>query len=68
MGGGTAIDLALAHPARVRSLTLLGPGVSGYEWPTDPERVPGADHFLALREPELVAATILRQCESYVAR
>jgi pimeloyl-ACP methyl ester carboxylesterase len=37
MGGGTAIDLALMKPDRVRSLTLLAPGVSGYEWPADPE-------------------------------
>jgi 3-oxoadipate enol-lactonase len=161
MGGGTAIDLTLAHPERVRSLTLLCPGVSGYEWPADPEqeaqeqaamavgedavielclsgwaaagttpliadmmrsavrawpgeeefckpadpafgrlkdlrfpavlmlgdrdlpeqikcneqivarierceliKMPGVDHYPALRDPELVAATILRQCES----
>ena len=37
MGGGTAIDIALASPERVRSLTLLAPGVSGYEWPAEPE-------------------------------
>jgi 3-oxoadipate enol-lactonase len=37
MGGGTAIEMALASPERVRSLTLLCPGVSGYEWPADPE-------------------------------
>ena len=37
MGGGTSIDMALASPDRVSSLTLLSPGVSGYEWPADQE-------------------------------
>src|SRR5262249_38683738 len=37
MGGASAIDLALAHPERVLSLTLLCPGVSGYRWPAEPE-------------------------------
>jgi pimeloyl-ACP methyl ester carboxylesterase len=37
MGGGTAIDLALAEPHRVRSLVLLCPGISGYDWPDEPE-------------------------------
>src|SRR5262249_31325947 len=37
MGGANAIDLALAHPDRVLSLTLLCPGVSGYQWPDEPE-------------------------------
>jgi 3-oxoadipate enol-lactonase len=49
-GGGTIIDLALAEPARVRSLALLCPGISGYDWPAEPEldaefdaRVAGGD-------------------------
>jgi pimeloyl-ACP methyl ester carboxylesterase len=33
LGGRIALDFALAHPARVRSLTLAGPGLSGYEPP-----------------------------------
>jgi pimeloyl-ACP methyl ester carboxylesterase len=33
LGGRIAIDFAVAHPARVRSLTLAGPGLSGYEPP-----------------------------------
>jgi 3-oxoadipate enol-lactonase len=37
MGGGTAVDLALAEPDRVRSLVLLSPGISGYAWPAEPE-------------------------------
>jgi 3-oxoadipate enol-lactonase len=37
MGGGTALELALADPDRVRSLVLLCPGISGYDWPDEPE-------------------------------
>jgi 3-oxoadipate enol-lactonase len=37
MGGGTAIDFAIAEPDRVRSLVLLCPGISGYDWPEEPE-------------------------------
>jgi 3-oxoadipate enol-lactonase len=36
-GGGTAVEFALAEPDRVRSLVLLSPGISGYEWPAEPE-------------------------------
>ena len=36
-GGGTIVDLALAEPARVRSMVLLAPGISGYPWPDEPE-------------------------------
>lgn len=35
MGGGTAIDLALAHPERVSALVLIGSAVSGAPAPTD---------------------------------
>lgn len=34
-GGGTAIGLALADPARVCGLLLLAPGVPDYPWPED---------------------------------
>jgi len=34
-GGGTALSLAVAEPARVAELVLLAPGVSGYPWPAD---------------------------------
>jgi 3-oxoadipate enol-lactonase len=37
MGGGTAVELALADPGRVQSLTLLCPGLPGYPWPEEPE-------------------------------
>lgn len=37
MGGGAAVDLAIAEPGRLRSLVLLCPGISGYDWPPEPE-------------------------------
>jgi 3-oxoadipate enol-lactonase len=37
LGGRIAIDFAVAHPARVSSLTLAGPGLSGYEPPDGTE-------------------------------
>jgi pimeloyl-ACP methyl ester carboxylesterase len=40
MGGAAALSLALEHPERVASLTLLAPGIQGYPWPEetpDPE-------------------------------
>jgi pimeloyl-ACP methyl ester carboxylesterase len=36
MGGGAALEVAVRAPERVASLTLLCPGVSGYDWPDDP--------------------------------
>jgi pimeloyl-ACP methyl ester carboxylesterase len=35
-GGSTGVDVALAQPSRIRSLVLIAPGMSGYEWPTLP--------------------------------
>ena len=37
LGGRIALDFAVAHPARVSSLTLAGPGLSGYEPPDGTE-------------------------------
>ncbi len=37
MGGGTALELALAEPDRVTSMVLLCPGISGYDWPDEPD-------------------------------
>ena len=37
LGGRIAVDCALAHPGRVRSLTLAGPGLAGYEAPNSEE-------------------------------
>jgi 3-oxoadipate enol-lactonase len=36
-GGATALALAVQEPDAVRSLVLLAPGVSGYDWPDEPE-------------------------------
>ncbi len=35
MGGQTALAVAVEHPERVLSLTLLAPGIGGYDWPDD---------------------------------
>jgi pimeloyl-ACP methyl ester carboxylesterase/GNAT superfamily N-acetyltransferase len=48
-GGGTAAELGLAEPGRVRSLVLLCPGFEDFQWPP-PQ--PG----LAAREAALTAA------------
>jgi 3-oxoadipate enol-lactonase len=37
LGGRIAVDLAVAHPARVSSLTLAGAGLSGFEPPNGGE-------------------------------
>src|SRR5271166_5735592 len=37
LGGRIAIDFALVHPKRVKSLTLAGPGLAGYEAPNSEE-------------------------------
>ena len=37
LGGRISIDFAVAHPARVCSLTLAGPGLSGFEPPNGAE-------------------------------
>jgi 3-oxoadipate enol-lactonase len=38
MGGGLAIDFALAYPARVQALVLAEPGISGWQWSEDVTR------------------------------
>lgn len=59
MGGATAVDCALAYPDRVRTLTLLAPGLSGYEWPDDPEDVL-AEQALANQDVDGLAGFILK--------
>src|SRR5450755_2008515 len=36
-GGASSIDLALSQPSRVSALVLVSPGLTGYQWPTDPD-------------------------------
>src|SRR5439155_5460249 len=38
-GAATGVDVALSHPGRIRSLALIAPGISGYDWPD----LPGQD-------------------------
>jgi 3-oxoadipate enol-lactonase len=45
-GAATCVDIALADPARVRSLTLVVPGLTGYAWPP----LPGAARRMAAAE------------------
>ncbi|AEV84523.1 putative hydrolase [Actinoplanes sp. SE50] len=37
MGGESALDFALTHPARVAALALVGASVSGHRWPQEPD-------------------------------
>ena len=52
MGGGTAIQLALAEPDRVRSMVLLCPGIPGYQWPDEPELDARFDALVAAGDEE----------------
>lgn len=59
LGGATGVDVALAHPGRIRSLALIAPGMSGYEWPELPglaERVAAWER----RDARGVALEVLR--------
>jgi pimeloyl-ACP methyl ester carboxylesterase len=35
LGGAASLDLAVTHPEVVEKLVLVGPGLSGYAWPTE---------------------------------
>jgi 3-oxoadipate enol-lactonase len=47
-GAATSIDVALAQPGRVRSLSLIAPSVSGWEWPA----LPGVARRIAAAEAD----------------
>jgi pimeloyl-ACP methyl ester carboxylesterase len=38
LGGRIAIDFAVAHPEKVKSVVAVGPGLSGFEWPPESEK------------------------------
>jgi len=53
-GAATSLDTALAHPGRVATLTLVAPGLSGYDWP----QLPGyADRMDAFKRGDLDGIT-----------
>jgi pimeloyl-ACP methyl ester carboxylesterase len=59
-GGGTAIGLALADPARVRGLLLLAPGVQDYPWPPDDPYIQQFDALFVAGDRDGLAALGLR--------
>jgi 3-oxoadipate enol-lactonase len=61
-GGGSALGLALEHPARVSALVLLCPGVPGYPWPEQPDDELDAvyEHALAAGDVEVLAGLLQR--------
>ncbi len=61
MGGGTAIELALVHPARVTSLVLLCPGIPGYAYPEDPAVEARFDEAAAAGDTERLVRLGLEQ-------
>ena len=61
MGGATAIDVALAQPGRVASLTLLSPGLSGYPWPEEPDVDAAYEAADATGDPDAVVAVAVRE-------
>jgi pimeloyl-ACP methyl ester carboxylesterase len=60
MGGGAAMDLAVLHPSRVLSLTLLCPGVNGYPWPDEPELEAEFEALVAADDQEALFAFGMR--------
>ena len=58
-GAATGVDVALAHPGRIRSLALIAPGMSGYEWPELPGR-DGREAAWERRDGGALALEILR--------
>jgi 3-oxoadipate enol-lactonase len=61
-GGGSALGLAVAQPARVSALILLCPGIPGYPWPEDPEDELDAEYERAIEagDVDALAGLLLR--------
>jgi 3-oxoadipate enol-lactonase len=61
MGGGTALELAIAEPGRVRSLTLLCPAVPGFPYEEDPQLDAEYEALLAADDAEGIIQLGLRE-------
>ena len=59
MGGGTALEFALAGPGRVSSLVLLCPGIGGYPYPETPELDGACEALAAAGDDEGVVRLLL---------
>jgi 3-oxoadipate enol-lactonase len=60
-GGGSALSLAIEHPARVSALVLLCPGVPGYQWPEQSDDELDAEYGRALQAGDVEALAGLMQ-------
>ena len=58
MGGGAALDLAVLHPERVASVTVLCPGISGAQWPDDAQT--DSEFEMAAGDPEAMVLLTAR--------
>ena len=60
-GGGSALGLALEHPARVSALVLLCPGIPGFPWPEEPDELEDDyERALGARDVEALAGLMQR--------
>lgn len=59
MGGGTALELGLADPGRVKSLVLLCPGIGGYPYPDTPELDAACEALAAVGDDEGIVRLLL---------
>jgi pimeloyl-ACP methyl ester carboxylesterase len=55
LGGRVALEVAVAHPARVSALVLVGSGLPGHEWSDDVQRYWAAEDE-AIERGDLAAA------------
>jgi 3-oxoadipate enol-lactonase len=59
MGGGTALEFALAAPDQVKSLVLLCPGIGGYPYPDTPELDEACEALAAAGDDEGIIRILL---------
>jgi pimeloyl-ACP methyl ester carboxylesterase len=61
LGGRISIDFALRYPQRVRSLVLVGPGLSGFQWSKEAEKsFAEMLHVIQMQGPDKAAEMWLR--------